>query len=212
MKPGQGLLQAIAVTAELTGTEISETAARVMAEELARYPEPWVVAALKRCQRELRSRMTLADVLARLDDGRPGPEEAWALCPRDEYSTVVWTEEMCAASGVARPLIAEGDDVAARMAFLERYRQEVQKAREEARPPRWTASLGWDVQGRETAVLEAVRSGRLTTDYAMAILPPQAFAQTNALPESMRAAIAVLVAKQPAVEPDVTRETPRLTG
>ncbi len=43
------------------------------------------------------------------NDGRPGPEEAWALVPKDEETSVVMTEEMAAAAGAARPLIEGGD-------------------------------------------------------------------------------------------------------
>lgn len=35
----ENLLKAIAVTAELTGTELSIDAARMMAEDLSQYPE-----------------------------------------------------------------------------------------------------------------------------------------------------------------------------
>lgn len=184
MPVSKALLQGIAVTAELTGTELSEPAARAMAEELARYPEGWVVGALKRCQRELRSRMTLADVLSRLEDGRPGPEEAWAICPRDEAVTVVWTEEMRLAWGAAYRLIEEGDEVAARMTFRERYGLELQRAREKAQPPKWSPSLGHDRGSRDSVILEAVKLGRLSQEHALAILPPEAFDQsmTKALP------------------------------
>lgn len=165
------LIQAIAVTCELTSTVLSEAAARVLATDLARYPEQQVLGALDRCRRELRSRLTLADVLQRLDDGRPGPEEAWAMIPRDESTSVVWTEEMAAAFGVALPLLAEGDHVAARMAFLERYRASVQQSRDRGEPPKWTPSLGLDPAGRESALIEAAEKGRLSAPHVAALLP-----------------------------------------
>ena len=84
MKPSSKLNEAIAVTAELTGTVLSKVAAQVMAEDLARYPEAQVMGALTRCRRELKGRLTIADVISRLDDGRPGVEEAWAMLPKDE--------------------------------------------------------------------------------------------------------------------------------
>ena len=70
--PSKALLQAIAVTAELTGTQLSEGAARVLAADVAPYPEKQVMGALVRCRKELRGRLTVADIIARLDDGRPG--------------------------------------------------------------------------------------------------------------------------------------------
>ena len=104
MKPSTSLLKAIAVTAELTGTTQSAAAAEIMAQDLARFPESQVLSALTMCRRELKGRLTIADVIQRLDDGRPGAEEAWAMIPKSEGSTVVWTAEMAHAT-----LCQEGD-------------------------------------------------------------------------------------------------------
>lgn len=165
------LLQAIAITAELTQTQLSKIAARVMAEDLARYPEPQVIEALTRCRRELKGRLTIADVLTRIDDGRPDAEEAWALMPKDEDSSVVWTDEMARAYGAAYPLIRSDEMIPARMAFLERYRNEVRKARDKGRPVKWTPSLGHDAGSRESVLVEAAKLGRLPRDYVQGLLP-----------------------------------------
>lgn len=180
-KASHMLLQAIAVAAELTGTELSETAARVMASDLAQYPEDQVLGALTRVRREVKGKMTIKDVLDRLDDGRPGPEEAWASVPRDESLTVVWTEETIEAWGTAQALIREGETVAARMAFLEAYRQRAQAARDAGRPVRWVVSMGSDAHGRETALLAAVERGQLSADHVAGLLPHAVTAQAQAL-------------------------------
>lgn len=171
MPASKALAQAIAVAAELTGTQLSTPAARVMAEDLARYPEDQVIGALNRCRRELRGRLTIADVLIRLQDGRPGPEEAWAMLPKDEASSAVWTDEMRMASAVAQPMIDVGDLIPARMAFLERYKALVQAARDYSKPVNWEPTLGTDKSGRELVILDAVEKGRLTTTHARLILP-----------------------------------------
>ncbi len=165
------LLEAIAVTAELTGTVMSEAAAKIMAADLARYPEPQVLEALTRCRRELKGRLTIADVLTRIDDGRPEGEEAWAMLPKNEDASVVWTEEMAQAFGVAYPLLRSGEPVPARMAFLEKYRSVVRKARDAGKPIKWTTSLGHDAMGRERVLLDAVACGRLPADYVQGLLP-----------------------------------------
>lgn len=166
------LLQALAVTAELTGTVLSESAARVMADDLAGYPEAQVLGALVRCRRELkRGQLTLAAVLERLDDGRPGPEEAFTLIPRDESESAIWTEEAAHAHSVAATHLASGDMVAARMAFREAYTRAVQRARDEGRPVRWVASWGWDKPGRERAVVEAVHRGYISAARSLVMLP-----------------------------------------
>lgn len=169
------LIQALAVTAELTGTNLSESAATVLVNDLSRYSEAQVLGALTRCRKELRGRLTIADVIQRLDDGRPGPEEAWAMLPRDEATTVVWTKEMSGAWGVAMPLIASGDIIAARMAFLERYRMLMQQARDQGVPVAWEVTLGHDRAARAGPILDAIDKGRLPQSVAIALLPPEEF-------------------------------------
>lgn len=171
MKASKNLIEAIAVTAELTGTVISEAAAKVMAQDLARFPEALVLPALTRCRRELKGRLTIADVITRIDDGRPGPEEAWAMIPQTEAQSVVWTSEMSQAFGAAYPLIRDGETIQARMAFLESYRELVRKARDVGAPVTWAPSLGHDPQGRETVLMEARRLGRLPADHVAGLLP-----------------------------------------
>lgn len=108
-----------------------------------------------------------ADVIAQIvgnvaDDGRPGAEEAWAMSVRamDEAITVVWTEEMCEAFGICRPLLNNGDEIGARMAFKESYVRLLATAREQRTPPAWSASLGYDVVLRDTVLLPHVEAGR----------------------------------------------------
>lgn len=172
MKATENLLKALAVTVELTGTNLSKGAARVMAEEFAQYPEAQVIAALARCRRELKGRLTVADVLDRMPSGHPGAEEAWSICGRclnDERLSVVWTQEMAQAFGAALGL--QGDSVAARMAFKEVYTANIAQARLEGRMPVWSVSPGTDKDGRELAILDAVEKGRISVDYARGVLP-----------------------------------------
>lgn len=170
-KPSKTLSEAVAVTAELTGTELSEIAIKVMLGDLARFPEEQVLVALTRCRREMKGRLTIADVVSRLDDGRPGVEEAWAMIPKDEATTAVWTVEMAKALNVVHDLLARGDEVAARMAFKEAYNNLCQQARERGEQVSWSATLGWDKHGREPVLRSAVVSGRLTAEQAKIYLP-----------------------------------------
>jgi hypothetical protein len=164
------LVEALAVTAELTGTRLSDAAAEVMASDLARFPLPQVLEALTRCRRELKGRLTIAEVVSRIDDGRPGAEEAWAMLPKSEGASVVWTEEMATAFGVAAPLM-DSDEIAARMAFKESYGKAVNEARNAGKATKWTPSLGQDAWGRESVLMEAVSRGRLTAEHAARMLP-----------------------------------------
>lgn len=119
-----------------------------------------------------------ADILAQIegaaaDDGRPGPEEAWALAikARDESATVVWTEEAAQAWELARGVLQLGDEVGARVAFREAYQRAVTAAREVRRPVAWSVSLGFDAEARGVALRAAVQAGRLAAPEAEALLP-----------------------------------------
>lgn len=171
-QPSENLIKALAVTAELTGTSLSEVAAMVMAQDLAQYPEHRVLEALVKCRRELRGRMSLADVIARIDDGRPGPDEAWAMVAPaldDERVTMVITEEMMRAFVLAASL--QDDPIAARMAFKEAYAKNVAVARDQCLPVKWQPSLGHDPAGREAPLLEAAEKGRLGVSHVRGLLP-----------------------------------------
>jgi hypothetical protein len=170
-KPSERLIEAMTVAMEITSTTLTDPAFKVMVFDLAAYPEDQVIAALRRCCRELKGRLTLADILTRIDDGRPGPEEAWALVPKDEFGSVVWTSEMRDASAAAQPHIAAGDLVAGRMAFLERYRLLVQQARDARLPVEWHFSPGMDKDGRELVLLDAAQKGRLSVGRVRELLP-----------------------------------------
>jgi hypothetical protein len=142
-----------------------------MLGDLVRYPEAQVMGALVRCRRELKGRMTITDVVTRLDDGRPGVEEAWAMVPKAESESVVWTEEMAKAMPAVHDLLNAGDAVAARMAFKEVYQRLCQEARDKGIQVSWSVSLGWAVDGRESAIRGAVEKGRLTSAQAKVFLP-----------------------------------------
>jgi len=162
------LVQALAVTAEITGSNLSDAAATVMARDLMAYPHGQILAALSRCRRELRTRLTPAEVLARIDDGRPGPQEAWAMIPQNEADSVVWSEEMAQAWGKTRHT---DNKAAQKAAFCEVYARLVSDARAAGQPPKWTPSLGHDARTRESAITEAVKLGRLSAEHAADLLP-----------------------------------------
>ena len=105
-------------------------------------------------------------------DGRPGADEAWAMLPyRDESASVVMTEEMAEAFGIAREV---GDRNGARMAFRDAYNRIVERNKRAGIKPKWFASLGHDEHGREVVLKEAVRMGRISQSYATGLLPAPA--------------------------------------
>lgn len=148
------IIKAIAVTAALTGTDLTEIQVEAMARELDAYPVEQVCAALRRCGREVKYKLTLADILQRIDDGYPTPEEAWSMLPRSEWQSAAMCRPMlvayCDVSGWM-----DDDQTGARISFMRRYKEEVEKARAAGEPVKWKASLGWERDGRFEAEQEA---------------------------------------------------------
>lgn len=166
----QELLGIVKATGEIYSRQVSPMAARMFLADLGGYDSEQIKAALQKCRAELRTFPTVADIVARIDDGRPGVEEAWAMLPKDESTSVVWTDEMAGAFNVVRGMI-DADPIAARMAFKETYSRLLAEARSSKRPPNWNASLGFDRHGRDAALREAVQKGRLRLEHAQTIDP-----------------------------------------
>lgn len=168
------LAKALIVTAEVTGHEMSRSAAHAMALDLDGYPDADVTEALRRCRREGKGRLTLAAILERMPGGHVGADEAWAIASRgeDESASIVWTDEIAEAFGVARGLLLDGDNVGARMAFRDTYTRLAQQSRDAGRKPQWWPTLGHDARGRKSAILEAVTRGRLPAESVQRYLPP----------------------------------------
>lgn len=130
---------------------------------------------------------TPADVIAQIeglvaDDGRPGAEEAWAMCSNadDESETVVWSAEMSQAYSVASSLMQAGDHIGARMAFKEAYSRLVDAARRERKPVAWSVSLGHDASKRQAALMAAETRGLLAAGDALRLAPPVSDMHTTA--------------------------------
>ena len=124
------------------------------------------------------------EIRARLGEGsgHPGVEQAWGIVGpslRDEGRTVVWTDDMREAFGVARPLAS--DMVAARMAFKETYGQLLKEAVTRGTLPHWQVSLGLDKSGREGPLVEAVQKGRLLPAHALKLIPQDSEAAAQIL-------------------------------
>lgn len=167
------IIDALAVAAEITGATLSAPAMKGIAMELSRFPEDEVLKALAKCRRELKHRLTLADIMERLDKshGFIGADEAWSLACQamDESATVIMTDEIAQAWAVARDIMP--DRVGARMAFRDVYTRLVDEAKDQGRQPKWFPSLGHDKHGREPVLKQAVQMGRLTYDHVQQLLP-----------------------------------------
>lgn len=168
--PKPDLKEELKNTAELYGKVLSNGAATMFVKDLSKFTHEEISEALTRCRRELKSFPTVQEIIARIPDDHPGIEEAWALTPKSEDETVVWTEEIAQAYGLCRQLVKD-DIIAARMAFKEVYGKALAEARQVRRKAKWRVSLGFDKYQREGAVQEAVDRGRLTVKEAQRSLP-----------------------------------------
>lgn len=129
------------------------------------------------------------------NDGRPGPEEAWAISlgARDEGDTVVWTGECVQAWFAAKLVMDMGDEVGARMAFRETYTRLVADARARNEPASWEVSEGFDKDRRRSAIAFAIEAGRipagrhLALGHGAALLEGASVESSGGMPPEIRA-------------------------
>lgn len=167
--------QALLATLAVTGATLDELGIMAMASQLQDYPPDLVLQALQACQRECKHRLTLADVIERINsmDGHPSPDEAWAMVPKDEDTSAAVTDQMMRAWHIASAAWLDGDKYGARMAFLTAYKAELEAARRAGQPAEWWASLGFRRDGRAEAIREARRRNEETMTYALHGRHPQ---------------------------------------
>lgn len=178
------LLEQLYATAEVLGSEIKPAAASLMIRDLRQYQRGEIEQSLARCRSELTGRITLSAILERMPsaDAYLSANEAWALAlsGEDDMDTIVWTEEVAAAMGVARPVLDLGDKVGARMAFIGAYEREIAQAKAEGRKPKWIISLGHSPERRQDAISEAVNKGLLEGPQVQHLLPsPHGFKEAD---------------------------------
>jgi hypothetical protein len=169
--------------AEAFGEPLTEQRQEIYCGGLADIQQDRLQVAFRRALYELKWFPKLAELrqlagasIDALADGRPGPEEAWARMPKGdslEEDSVVWCEEERIAYSACRPLLLEGDQIGARMAFKERYEKEVTEARSQAKPARWTMSAGYNVGHRLTTLAAAVEENRMTVKNALEFVPEE---------------------------------------
>jgi hypothetical protein len=163
--------------AEAFGEPLTDQRQDIYFGGLADIPQDQLQVAFRRARYELKWFPKLAELrglagalLGTPNDGRPGPEEAWARMPKGERmedDSVVWCEEERVAYGACRSLLLDGDQIGARMAFKERYEKELAEARSQARPAQWSMSGGYDVEHRLSTLATAVEQKRLTLESAL---------------------------------------------
>ena len=170
-------VSAVGAVLEVYGAAITPAAMSIWWEVLRRFELHVVRDALGRhVQNPQAGRFAPkpADVVREIEslhgDGRPGPDEAWAMIPKSEHDSAMMTAEMREAWRIADPLLEWGDKVAPRMAFREVDERAVAAARASGIAPEWEFSAGWDRDGRIPVLADAVRCGRIGQDRALTFL------------------------------------------
>jgi hypothetical protein len=177
------LLNEITALGEAFGEGLTAERQVIYATALADIPRDQIRRAIRLAINELRFFPKVAELreLAGFssgvpNDGRPGPEEAWARMPKGERmedDSIVWCEEERAAYNACRGLLLDGDLIGARMAFKERYEKEVAKAHSLGRSAHWTVSAGYDVENRLTTLAIAVQDQKIGLEHALNFIPEQ---------------------------------------
>lgn len=171
----------LTILAEAFGETLTEQRQEIYCGGLADIQQDQLRVAFRRARFELKWFPKLAEMRelagalrTALNDGRPGPEEAWARMPkgaRMEEESVVWCDEERNAFGACRSLLLDGDQIGARMAFKERYERELAEARSQRMPVRWTMSAGFDMGHRLSTLATAVQEKRMSLESALNFVP-----------------------------------------
>jgi hypothetical protein len=171
----------LTILAEAFGETLTDQRQEIYCGGLADIQRSQLGVAFRRARYELKWFPKLAELRelavgspSALNDGRPGPEEAWARMPKGERvedDSIVWCEEERSAYGACRSLLLDGDLIGARMAFKERYEKELSEARSQGRPARWTMSAGHDIDHRLATLATAVQEKRMSLKSALNFVP-----------------------------------------
>lgn len=156
---------------------IGPAAKAMMFEDLERFPLELIRAALRAHRSDPavgHFTPSPAHIIAQIDKRRTvlwvSADEAWSMAPKIEGMPALMTTEMAAALAAAAPLLADGDKVAARMAFKACYDRLIDRAKLERRPPQFFVSPGGSYEDQQAVVEEGVRKGLLPAPAPQPVL------------------------------------------
>jgi hypothetical protein len=155
------------------GKVLSTNAMKLCIKALEQYPIEHLLAAIEHHIKTAQFAPAPKDIIDLLEmkQKRLSADEAWAMMPKDEFETVVWTEEMAAAYDIAYDLIVDGDRIAARMAFKGAYERLCAEADLMSKPVCWKVALGYDKALIEPVLQKAVELGRISHESVQHYLP-----------------------------------------
>jgi len=150
----------IVLTSEICGgARWSDEVGEYVKAHIEHYGDAAVKHALKRCQLEVKGLLSLADIIARIPDGRPAVAVAYAQVSGSEADTFITTDEVLAAWGIARQ--TDGDKFAQRAAFDAAYKEICASNRINGVFPKQIVSIGHDKARAKAAIEAGVKQGLL---------------------------------------------------
>jgi hypothetical protein len=185
------VIEMLAIQYEMKEQSVSENVISYIIKQLEPYGYDPVMKALDKLGKESSYKINLAEIIKRIDDGRPSAQVAWSEIPKSEIESKVLTKEQNIALCAVSAMIDSGDMIPARMAFIEKYNELVEESRANAEPVKYVLASGFDKQGRIDAVSDAVQSGKLLKIVACHMLGYEHDNKILALESPMESAIMI---------------------
>lgn len=142
---------------------------------LSSFPRGSVTKSAENYMRTNKFKPQLADIvqgcMTQVPNAWLSADEAWALMPKTERDSCMLTNETAQAMAAAAPLLADGDKIAARMAFRGAYERLIERAKVEGRPPVFFPSFGDDKDQRAAMLGKAVKAGQYPLESALTMMP-----------------------------------------
>lgn len=180
---------------------ISPAAKAMFFEDLMRYPLDLIRAALSAHRTDPavgQYTPSPAHIIAQIEKRRRvawlSADEAWAQVPKIEGQPGILNDVTAQALAVAGPLLAEGDDTAARMAFKGCYTRLVDLAKLDRRGPKYFLSPGGSYDEQQAVLAEGVRQGLLPAPVVEAA-PQLEAPRTHGAKPDLKALLATLTPK-----------------
>lgn len=167
----QKIIKVLESMTYLYNKNMPKEAIMLMLNDLNMYSEEQLLDSLKKCRSELKFFPSIAEIKERVNDGHLSPNEAWAMCPKSEDDSVCWSEEMRDAYFSVHSIVRNGDLIAARVGFIEKYKELIRDSRSNMTQIKFELSIGNDKSLRETSIQRAVFLGCITTEKAKQLLP-----------------------------------------
>jgi len=171
-------LKNLTVVLEMAGQDMSAAAMTMIVHELSGFEFNAVQEALRKCARECKYKITLAEIISRIDDGRPSPEKAWQEVQHlTEYDAAVLTSEQNQAFCMVSTSMIDGDTsarITAKQTFIKEYEKLCQQSRDRGDAIKYfLARANGDYEGIKAleAVNLAVNAGMLPKPQAAKLLP-----------------------------------------